>query len=101
MWVHRHDGQNIAAIIATAQAVDSLFAQFLFGASWALQVSPSFKAIHWSTSQCGDAVMCIPFEGEGTLILTAGYFLTAVLLMPFGLQQLKENMAIQKISFLF
>lgn len=93
--------QNVAAIIATAQAVDSFFAQFLFGSSWALQFAPTFEAIHWSTSQCGDEPMCVPFEGEGTLILTAGYLVTAVALLPFGLQNLKENMVIQKVSFFF
>lgn len=93
--------QNIAAIVATAQALDGLFAQFLFGSSWAMQIYPILKPIHWEASECEDEAMCIPFEGDGTLILTAGYILTAVALIPFGLQQLKDNMAIQKISFVF
>ena len=97
--------QNVAAIVATAQATDTLLVvlvtrsvavEFHWDGSW-----PSL--LEW-TGCARDG--CTPFDHEGappgafpSSVLTAGYALSAALLAPLGFMSLRENMSAQKLSF--
>ena len=92
----------------TAQVMDSLVA-FACGSSWALELVPRARLITWAEASCGDAVTCTPFAdvagdddalpGGFKLVLTLGYALSFVCLMPLGLVTLDENMPFQVASF--
>ena len=105
--------QNLAAIVACAQMFDAFGANFWPGATYALRLSPApVTLVRWDSSLCGigdvaqadpdsGADACVPFasEGEGALLMTAGYLATMLLLAPLGLLTLEENMLQQKFSF--
>jgi amino acid permease len=87
--------QNVAAIVTTAQATDSMIAA-LFGYSYALNV-PHFTIETWEGCKREG---CVPFRlAAPGLLLTAGYAFCFVTLGPLGFFTLQENMLAQKISF--
>ena len=100
--------QNLAAIVACAQMFDSFAGNFFPGETWALRFSPLPVAlVRWDPSHCTSTkpsklmTGCVPFasEGDGALLITAGYVVTTLLLAPLGLLTLEENMTQQKVSF--
>ena len=87
--------QNVAAIVTTAQATDSMIAA-LFGYSYALNV-PHFTIETWEGCKREG---CVPFRlASKGLLLTAGYAFCFLTLGPLGFFTLQENMLAQKISF--
>eukprot|EP00629_Pelagomonadales_sp_RCC1024_P006077 CAMPEP_0119285398 /NCGR_PEP_ID=MMETSP1329-20130426/32103_1 /TAXON_ID=114041 /ORGANISM="Genus nov. species nov., Strain RCC1024" /LENGTH=455 /DNA_ID=CAMNT_0007286109 /DNA_START=119 /DNA_END=1483 /DNA_ORIENTATION=- len=98
--------QNVAAIVSTAQATDSL-AAMLWGRSWALFVPLGLeppRVFAWegcddARSQRPGAAGCAPFGDGRDLVLSAGYAFCALTLAPLGFATLTENMLAQKISF--
>ena len=87
--------QNVAAIVTTAQATDSMIAA-LFGDSYALNV-PHFTIETWEGCKREG---CVPFRlASPGLLLTAGYAFCFLTLGPLGFFTLQENMLAQKISF--
>jgi len=93
--------QNVAAIVATAQSVDSFLASVIFSQTAALQILPEVKLISWSEAGCAtaqDIEHCQPFAQDGPVIISAGYLLAALLLLPLGLKNLEENIVIQMAS---
>lgn len=114
--------QNLAAMVACAQMFDSFAGNFYPGCSVAFRVTPAPAGwVYWDPSHCAskntngsagvaspDAAagehstnVCVPFaaEGERTLLISAGYAATLLLLGPLGLLTLEENMLQQKLSF--
>ena len=93
--------QNIAAIVATAQSLDTFIASALFSETIALQLHPTVEVIRWSDKSCAreqDIEHCQPFSEDGSLLITAGYVLSLILLLPLGLRNLEENIIVQMIS---
>ena len=86
---------NVAAIVDTAQVVDSFLGFHLSSAGF----SPESMEIQtWSHPPCTRKQVklgiCDPFGDEdvyGSYILTAGYVLTAMVFLPVCLMDLKEN----------
>ena len=99
--------QNLAAIVACAQMFDSFAGSFYPGATYAVRVSPSpVSLVSWEPSACKgphsvSMGRCVPFadEGDGAMLVSAGYVATTLVLAPLGLMTLEENMAQQKVSF--
>lgn len=93
--------QNVAAIVSTAQAVDSLAAT-LMGRSLALRVPFDVRdrasVLAWRGCEREG---CTPFDGSddgNAFVLTGGYAFCALTLGPLGFCSLQENMVAQKIS---
>lgn len=97
--------QNVAAIVATAQATDMLVAT-VFGQSYAIDLSLR-QIVSWTAGSCGrrHSMSCAPFHVdtetavESPFLLTAGYGVCFITLAPLGFVSLKENMLAQKLSF--
>jgi len=103
--------QTVSSIIANAQVMDSLVV-FLNPSSttYALEVYPNVGIVAWSPPMNksvlhGGAQACHahtpePFHSASPrLIVTLGYALLGVILIPFSTMTLEENVMIQKISF--
>lgn len=98
--------QNVAAIVATAQATDMLIAT-VFGQSYAIDLSLR-QVISWTAGSCGrrHSTSCAPFHidteaaVESPFLLTAGYGICFITLAPLCFVSLKENMLAQKLSFI-
>lgn len=87
--------QNVAAIVTTAQATDSMIAA-LVGESYGINVS-SFEFVTWEGCHWEG---CVPFRlAPPGLLLTAGYAFCFFTLGPLGFFTLQENMLAQKVSF--
>ena len=86
---------------------DSFAGSFYPGATYAVRVSPSpVSLVSWEPSACKgphsvSMGRCVPFadEGDGVMLVSAGYVATTLVLAPLGLMTLEENMAQQKVSF--
>ncbi|KAJ8609829.1 hypothetical protein CTAYLR_008135 [Chrysophaeum taylorii] len=99
--------QNVAAIVATAQATDMLIAT-VWGRSCAIDLALG-AVVEWTPGDCGrrrDAP-CAPFHvdvdslhRESPFLVSLGYALCFVTLAPLGFVSLEENMLAQKISFI-
>lgn len=106
--------QAAASIVGTAQSMDSLVA-FIFGKTWALQVTgpagtPWF--LEWDPAHfCGRRAQetgCVPFahlvDQNGYqigMVFTAGYVVTMITMMPMGFLNLDDNIKFQIGSFVF
>eukprot|EP00928_Gymnodinium_smaydae_P034131 TRINITY_DN24266_c0_g2_i1.p1 TRINITY_DN24266_c0_g2~~TRINITY_DN24266_c0_g2_i1.p1 ORF type:complete len:522 (-),score=50.34 TRINITY_DN24266_c0_g2_i1:218-1783(-) len=103
--------QCAASILGTAQSMDCLVV-LLFGKTWAIQTSGARGEwlIDWSPERYCRGKMsstaCIPFAnitGDAThdvgMVLTVGYVLTLVSLMPLGFLNLDDNIKFQIVSF--
>jgi len=100
-------------LVDTAQVLDTFMGHCNpWGGAWALQIDP----IHWHAtmtpwdpSSCSQHVLhvggCIPFANTleesdaDSYILTAGYVVTAFLLLPLALMDLTENVQYQILGF--
>lgn len=94
--------QATSAIVQTSQCLDSLLATFLLPKVYALQLAPTVEIVSWSASSCGDQsnlADCTPFNDNGTLVFTMGYFLMMLFYWPIGRGHLKETMSLQLIAF--
>lgn len=90
--------QAITAIVESAQSVDGFLASFLIGKTFALQILPSVKFIHWTPELClqDEAIQsdgeipetetadCTPFHGAGGLIVSLGFVITTLIFLPLG-----------------
>eukprot|EP00658_Telonema_sp_P-2_P068566 TRINITY_DN5749_c0_g3_i1.p1 TRINITY_DN5749_c0_g3~~TRINITY_DN5749_c0_g3_i1.p1 ORF type:complete len:567 (+),score=113.34 TRINITY_DN5749_c0_g3_i1:206-1906(+) len=87
---------NIASIIAQAQCVDAVFLA-AFGEAYAFQFTSSSvgSAFSFVSSSSGFADGNV---ASGPMI-TVGYVLSSLLVMPFGYWTLDENVTLQIISF--
>ena len=102
--------QIIAGIVASAQVVDG-FIVFLNPdrTTYALQFLPTPHIISWTApayqpdtpkAACGDGDE-VPFLNSDTgIILTLGYLLLCLALVPFAFGTLDDNITGQKLSFL-
>lgn len=96
----------IASIVETSQIVDAFFGNQ--AQSVGVQFSPSLKVVTWNNNDCDveeNIDACVPFadtsdgKKDGSTILTLGYMLCALMLIPIGRLSLEDNMFWQKISF--
>lgn len=102
--------QVLAGLVETAQSLDSFLASFLVDRTYALQLLPTPRIATWSARKCaalgaetrdeGGVGDCTPFYEDGSLVLSLGYVLMTVLLLPLGRGNLKETMAAQRFSFI-
>ena len=99
--------QNVAAIVSTAQVVDSLVANCIAGGAYGYQIYPHPGAVVWApphacqSEKIQDAGICVPFGDmpEETLLVTLGYVVSLIVLLPLGLMRLEDNSATQILSF--
>jgi len=94
---------NVAAIVDTAEVVDSFFG--LHYKSWGYAVSKN-EILEWKHAACNRHEVkldkCAPFADEteyGKYLLSLGYIVTAVILLPVCLMDLKENSLWQVVGF--
>ena len=111
--------QICSSIVSNAQVMDS-FVVFLspYSATYALQLWPTVEFLTWKPPEAmlrapsmsmEESKNChqmnvVPFRledgvAEYRVLITFGYVLLAVMLIPMSLMNLDENMFIQKISF--
>jgi len=98
---------NIASIVDTAQVVDQILSKFRGGAvAFEWQGEGGWEIIRWAAHNCsGERIQegeCIPFEAntnDDKWLLTAGYFLSALLFLPMSLMDLKETAIFQVVGF--
>jgi hypothetical protein len=95
--------QCLASIIQVAQVMDGILVATL---SKTYALDPSYGVIEWTVeTNCSPPPPsnhhCVPFgERESYVpILTLGYVILLVLIMPIGLMRLNENIAVQIVSF--
>lgn len=96
--------QCVASIISTAQVVDAFTANY-HGQTYGLQFNGLFSPPMlrtWSPGFCDDGEECLPFDERsyGNVILTWGYVVTATLISPLCLRDMKDNVSTQTMSFL-
>lgn len=107
--------QNVAAIVSTAQVLDSLVATMILNESYALHFNSAYKSffsvISWQHSDCSlqsiEDGSCVPFTYDamvespapGGFVLTLGYVLCTFLFLYLGLLNLDENISMQIMSF--
>ena len=93
--------QALASIIDTAQVVDG-FIVMIAGETYGMVVAPEWRGINsWSLVDCNraDNKYCVPFGRPGEphmeieLVLTLGYVLLAIVIIPMGLMNLDENVS--------
>ena len=89
--------QAVAAIVAVAQSIDSLLSSVIIGHTYALQVLPSIQLISWSPALCHahNIAKCIPFNGDGSILISLGFMITTAMFLPFGRGLLKETIGLQ------
>lgn len=91
---------NLAAIVDTAQTVDSALGLHAttYGYSFDKRQFISWSHIEHCTRYMVKQGDCTPFESQekyGEYILTLGYLLTSAVFMPLCLMDLKENSILQ------
>jgi hypothetical protein len=93
--------QAVAAIVAVAQSIDSLLSSVIIGHTYALQVLPSIQLINWSPALCHahNIAKCIPFNDDGSMLISLGFIITTVMFLPFGRGLLKETIGLQLAVF--
>mmetsp|Transcript_40380 Transcript_40380/g.126368 ORF Transcript_40380/g.126368 Transcript_40380/m.126368 type:complete len:321 (-) Transcript_40380:852-1814(-) len=100
--------QNVAAIVSTAQVMDSLIADCVSGRAYAYEIYPVMHLHSWTPppeckdNEIVDSTLCVPFGDlpSSTMLVSLGYAISALVLMPLGLMSLKDNCLAQIISFL-
>ena len=100
--------QMVASIVSTSQVVDA-FVATLHGQTYALSfpayATPShtqpFHFTTWTDGDCDTGTECLPFSPArySPVILTLGYILTTLALLPLCLKDMKENEGAQVLSF--
>ena len=93
--------QAVAAIVAVAQSIDSLLSSVIIGHTYALQVLPSIQLISWSPALCHahNIAKCIPFNSDGSMLISLGFMITTAMFLPFGRGLLKETIGLQVAVF--
>jgi hypothetical protein len=96
---------NVAAIIDTAEVVDASFG--LHFKTYAVSLDKGGQILSWQHAPCSrrevKATHCDPFADTayyGSYVLTLGYVVTALILLPICLKDLKENANWQIFGFL-
>ena len=99
--------QAIAGLVETAQSLDSFLASFVLGRTFGLQMYPYPRFLEWSSESCHEEGQdevgvsdCTPFFNDGALVLSFGYILMTMLLLPLGRGHLKDTMMAQRLSFI-
>jgi hypothetical protein len=94
---------NVAAIVDTAEVVDSFFGLHFHTYGYNVQ---AHEIKSWSHGPCSRRQVklgqCDPFHDEavyGKLVLTLGYVITAAVFLPICLMDLKENTNWQILGF--
>lgn len=96
--------QAVTGIVATAQVMDSLLMDW-FVKTWGFAFDPMPRVVSWDIADCHGWHRCIPFGGTKAdhvnqpWVLTLGYVVTAVLIMPQSLLSLDDNIKFQMFSF--
>ena len=95
--------QTIASIVDTSQVVDEFLVN-MNHETYALKVYPfPAEIVSWDKSGCppADEGGCNPFnlKEDGKLVLSLGYAICAVVFLPMGLMDLKENTAFQIFGY--
>lgn len=69
-----------------------------FKKTFALEIFP-FGFVEWQEDFCQPGEHCVPFESTPThpygLVLTVGYGLTLLIIMPMGAMNLDDNIKLQ------
>jgi len=91
---------NVAAIVDTAQVVDTFLGHSPFGS---FGLTPH-SIERWEHGPCTRKEVklhqCDPFDDAGDYILTTGYVIAALVFLPISLMDLKENAAWQIFGFM-
>lgn len=96
---------NVAAIVDTAEVVDTFFGHSPFGSAGLRFDNFDLEFMHWKHGPCSRKEvkngMCTAFgdASYGNFLLTAGYFVAAAVFLPVCLMDLKENSAFQIFGF--
>jgi len=98
---------NISSIVDTSQVVDIFFGHWIPGGSAAVQISflNGFELIRWDADTCTEEELllggCTGFSSDTDdgVILTLGYFVTALIFFPMSLLDLQENSNFQILGF--
>ena len=98
---------NISSIVDTAQVVDTFLGHWMpHGGTAAVRVAANGQAswIRWDYTVCSQTDLlsgnCVPFQGVGGILLTAGNLCTTLVFLPLALMDLKENASWQVVGFL-
>jgi amino acid permease len=100
--------QACTCIVSTAQSLDSFLASFVIGKTYALQVAPTIKFLTWTPIICPPnlptAIDCndAPFsDDKSNMIISLGFVVVTMFLLPFGMGHLEETMIMQVVTFLW
>jgi len=85
---------NVAGIIETAQVMDLVVLR-IFGRTGGLEFYPHFQ---WTWAYSGSRGAS-PFSAD-IYVLSLGFVITLILIIPMGYFNLDDNMIVQKIAFL-
>jgi len=81
---------NLASIVICAQSLDSFIA-FMFGKTFALELSPNFQLIEVADS--------MDLYNANIWVLSLGYLIVMLMCVPMSVINLGDNIAIQAASF--
>ena len=96
---------NVAAIVDTAEVVDTFFGHSPFGSAGVRFDNFDLEFMHWKHGPCSRKEvkngLCIAFgdDSYGNFLLTAGYLVAAAVFLPVCHMDLKENSAFQIFGF--
>lgn len=87
---------NISSIVDTSQVVDTFLGHWTPSGSRAFQFNDTgVHWIRWDPEHCTEEDVldgtCLAFAGSDGILLTVGYMLTTLVLLPMALMDLKEN----------
>ena len=99
---------SISSITTVASTTDSALA-YIFGRSWAVFVfkdrgvsGPAFVFRAWGLDHCDMNEPCRPFftgeDFQGEVLISLGYALSTVVLLPMCLSRISDSMALQYAS---
>jgi hypothetical protein len=90
---------NISSIVDVAQTVDTALGNFYVTVALQISLDPDedlLSWIHWRASECSEDMKvegtCLPYFDDGkpwSAILTSGYVICVVILLPMALLDLK------------
>ena len=93
---------NVGSIIVTAQTVDQIIL-FFFGSSYALEVYPTVDWIRETQARLDNST-ALPFATDpqghvNPFVLSLGYAVSLVGIMPMGFMTLEDNIIFQFVAF--
>lgn len=90
---------NVCSIVLCAQGMDNLLI-WIFGHTCGFEVAPHFRFQSYESD--GENAINGVYSGKFYRVgITAGYFLTSLVVMPLGFQSIADNTGLQILSFFF